>query len=69
MSVRMQVQSLASFSELRIWYCRPAAAAPIQPLAMERAYAVGVTVKKKRRRRRRGKKRKRRRRIRRKIRK
>ena len=47
MSVRMQVQSLASFSELRIWCCRPAAAAPIQPLAMELPYAVGVTVKKK----------------------
>ena len=66
-SMRTQVQSLASFSRLRIWHfesCgaghrygsdmvllwlwhRPAATAPIQPLAWEFSYAVGVTLKSK----------------------
>ena len=41
----MQVQPLASLSELRIWHhCelwyRPATAAPIQPLAYEHPYAA-----------------------------
>ena len=61
-SMRTQVQSLASLSELRIqcchelwcsldptllWlWCRSVATAPIRPLAWELPYAVGVTKKK-----------------------
>ena len=49
--MRMQVQYLASLSGLRIhsWcdlWCRPAAVAPIWPLAWELPYAMGVTLKK-----------------------
>ena len=64
--MRMQVQSLALLSGLRIWHCvsygaghscgldlvllllwcRPAATAPIQPLAWELPYAMGVALKK-----------------------
>ena len=58
--MRMQVQSLASLSGLRIWRCReqhssdpallwlrckPAAAALIQPLVWKLPYAAGVTLK------------------------
>ena len=58
----MQVQSLVSLSGLRIRHCcnrcgsdlvwlwlghRPAAAAPIQPLAWELPYATGAPIKKK----------------------
>ena len=65
--LRLQVQSLALLSGLRIqhchelwcrsqtWlksgiavlWCRPAAVAPIRPLAWEPPYAVGVTLKRK----------------------
>ena len=46
----LQVWSLASLSGLRICrccelWCRPAAVAPIWPLAWERPYAVGVALK------------------------
>ena len=49
-SMRMWVGSLALLSELRIQCCRdlwlkPAAAAPILPLAGELPYAVGVALK------------------------
>ena len=52
----MWVPSLASLNGLRIWcwcelWCRPAAAAPIQPLAWELPYAVGVALKSKKRKR------------------
>ena len=45
-TMRLQVRSLASLNGLRIWHCRelwcrPAATAPISPLAWEPAYAVG----------------------------
>ena len=57
--MRMQVQSLASLSWLRIqccwelgsdprllWlWCRPAAAAPVRPLAWELPYASGAALK------------------------
>ena len=48
----MWVQSLALLSRLRIWHCRdlwcrPAAVAPIRPLAWEPPYAVGVALKNK----------------------
>ena len=52
-SMRMQVQTLASLSGLRIQpychelWCRIAAAALIQPLAWELPYASGVALKKK----------------------
>ena len=47
---RMQVQSLASLSGLRIWrcgelWCRPAATAPIQSLVWELPYAAGAALK------------------------
>ena len=50
MSVRMWVWSLALLCGLRIQRChelwhRPAAAAPIPPLAQELPYATGVTLK------------------------
>ena len=48
-SGRMQVRSLASLSGLKIlwlWH-RPAASAPIQPLAWEPTYAVSVALKSK----------------------
>ena len=50
--MKIQVQSLASLSGLRIhcllwlWH-RPAAAAVIQPLAQELQYAAGVAIKRK----------------------
>ena len=49
-SMRMQVQSLASLSELRIQHCRelwcrPAATVLIQPLAWELPYATGEDLK------------------------
>ena len=49
-SMRTQVQSLAWLSELRIQHCcelwyRPAATAPIQPLAWEPPYAMGAALK------------------------
>ena len=51
-SVRTRVPSLASLSGLRIQHCReqwcrPAAAASIQPLAWELPYAAGVALKSK----------------------
>jgi len=51
-SRRMQVPSLALLSGLQIWcccelWCRPAAAAPIRPLAWELPYATGVALKRK----------------------
>ena len=50
-SMRMWVQSLASLSGLRIWccrelWCRPAAVAPIGPLARELPYAADAALKK-----------------------
>ena len=48
-SLRMQVQSLASLSELRthlwlpLWYSL-AAATPFQPLAQELTYAAGAAI-------------------------
>ena len=62
--MRMEVPSLASRSELRIWHymscgvgrshgldlvllwlwCRPAATAPIQPLAWEPPYTTGASL-------------------------
>ena len=44
-TMRFRVRSLASLSGLRIWHCcelwcRPAAVAPIQPIAWEFPYAV-----------------------------
>ena len=50
--MRMQVQCLVLLRWLRIWcchelWCRPAAAALIQPLAWELPYVRGVTLKKK----------------------
>ena len=50
--MRMQDGSLASFSGLRIQHChelwhRPAATAPIQPLAWELPYAMGAALKSK----------------------
>ena len=52
MNLQMQVQSLASFSGLKdltlLWlWPRPAAAAPIHPLAWELPYATSATLKKK----------------------
>ena len=49
--MRMQVWSLASLSGLKILrcgelWCRPEAAAPIQPLAWELPYVMGVALKK-----------------------
>ena len=49
--MRIQVQSLALLSELRIWgccelWCRLAAAAPIRPLAFEPPYAAPAGLKK-----------------------
>ena len=49
--MRMQVRSLASLSRLRIRHFdelwrRPEAPAPIQPLAQELPYAMGVALKK-----------------------
>ena len=51
-SMRAKVWSLALVSRLKIWHCcelwcRPAATAPIQPLAWESPYAVGAALKKK----------------------
>ena len=50
-SMRMWVRSLASISRLRIWrccelWCRPAAVAPILPLAWAPPYAAGAALKK-----------------------
>ena len=50
--MRTRVQSLALLSELRIpgcreLWCRPAAVAPIGPLAWEPPYAVDVALKNK----------------------
>ena len=50
--MRMWVWSLVSLSGLRIqhcheWWCRPAAVAPIWPLALELPYAAGVALKSK----------------------
>ena len=50
--MRLWVQSLASLSGLRIWsccelWCRPAAVAPIWPLAWELPYATGAALKRK----------------------
>ena len=65
-TMRLWIQSLASFSELRIWHsvscgggcrrssdlallwfwCRPAATAPMRPLAWEPPYAVGAALEK-----------------------
>ena len=47
--MRMQVQSLALLSGLRIWHCcelwhRPASVALTGPLARELPYAVGVAL-------------------------
>ena len=49
--MRLQVQSLALLSRLRIWnyhelWHRPAATAPIRPLAWEPPYAVGEALQK-----------------------
>ena len=49
-SMRMWVRSLAALSGLRIrhcseLWCRPAAAAPIRPLAWELPYATGTALK------------------------
>ena len=49
-SMRTQVRSLPSFNGLRIWrchelWCRLVAAAPIQHLAWEPPYALGVALK------------------------
>ena len=51
-SRRTQVRSLALLSGLRIWcccdlWCRPAATAPIRPLAWELLYAMGAALKRK----------------------
>ena len=51
-TMRLQVQSLASLSGLRIWRCRelwyrPAAVAPVGPLAQEPPYAVDAALKRK----------------------
>ena len=51
-TMRLQVRSLASLSGLRIQHChelwcRPAAVAPIRPLAWELPYAAGRALKKK----------------------
>ena len=48
----MWVQSLALLSRLRIWHCRdlwcrPAAVAPIRPLAWEPPFAAGTALGKK----------------------
>ena len=50
-TMRIWVQSLASLSGLRIQHCcelwcRPAAAAPIRPLAWELPYAEGAALEK-----------------------
>ena len=50
-SMRMQIQSLASLSGLRIWrchelWCRQTAVAPIGPLVWEPSYAMGASLKK-----------------------
>ena len=50
--MRIQVQSLASLSRLRIWRChelwhRLAATAPIQSLAWKPPYAVSAALKEK----------------------
>ena len=47
--MRMQVQSLALLDGFRIWrccelWCRPAATAPIRPLAWEPPYAAGAAL-------------------------
>ena len=49
-TMRLQVQSLASLSGLRIWcchvlWCRLAAVAPVRPLAWELPYAAGAARK------------------------
>ena len=49
-TMRLQVQSLALLSRLRIWnyhelWHRPAATAPIRPLAWEPPYAAGAALK------------------------
>ena len=49
-SMRTRVQSLALLSGLRIWcccelWCRPAATAPIRPLAWDPPYAAGAALK------------------------
>ena len=49
-TMRLQVQSLASLSRLRIRHCcelwrRLAATAPIRPLAWEPPYAIGIALK------------------------
>ena len=51
-TMRLQIPSLASLSGLRIWHCcelwcRPAAAALIQPLAWEIPYAACMALKSK----------------------
>ena len=50
-TTRLQVQSLASLSGLRIrrcheLWCRPAAVAPTVPLVWELPYAMGAALKK-----------------------
>ena len=51
-TMRLWVQSLASLSGSRIWrcrelWCRPAAIAPIRPLAWDPPHASGVALKSK----------------------
>ena len=45
-TMKLQVQSLVWLSGLRIWH-RPAATAPIRPLAWDPPYATGVALEKK----------------------
>ena len=61
-SMRTWVWFLALLSRLKIWHChklwcRPAAAAPIWPLASEPPYALGVTLKRKKKKKKKKKKR------------
>ena len=51
-SLRTRARSLVSLNGSRIWrcrelWCRPAAIAPIQPLAWDLPYVAGVALKKK----------------------